>query len=257
VTLSLRPKLANPEAEAPALDRRTAEPLYRQVTRAIAEEIGSGELTAGQQLPSERELTERFRVSRVTARRALRDLVEDGLVESAAGKGWFVASGPVSEPPNKLLSFSAMARSRGLTATSRVLESTVRPATLDEADKLGIVPGADVLAIRRLRFLDGLPVAIDYSQIPISRAPIVAETNFEMASLYDTLRGAGIFPTSADYVVEATPASAEEAKMLGVEVGAPILLCAQLTYDHTGRPIETGAIRYRGDRYRFRARLTS
>lgn len=232
-----------------------SEPLYHQVFRLIADEIAAGRFQVGQRLPSERALTERFGISRVTARRALLALYEEGLVDSAAGKGWFVAATRVGEPPNKLMSFSAMGRSSGFTVTSKVIEAGVRPAGLDEAETLGVVPTSRVFELLRLRMLDGLPVVLD--RIIVLSAPILAETNFETASLYETLRTIGIIPTSCDFVVEARRATEEESEALDLEFGAPLLVAAEKTFDQNGRPIGIGQMRYRADRYRFRARLTT
>ena len=117
-------------------------PLYQQVQLAIAEHIAAGRLAPGQQLPSERQLCERFDISRVTARRALAALVDDGLIEASPGKGWFVSDGHLSEPPNALQSFTTLARARGLEPTARVLCHEVRDATMDEAESLQVAPGS-------------------------------------------------------------------------------------------------------------------
>ena len=95
-------------------------PLYQQVQLAIAEHIG-GTTRTEQQLPSERQLCERFDISRVTARRALAALVDDGLIEASPGKGWFVSDGHLSEPPNALQSFTTLARSRTRAHGSRAV----------------------------------------------------------------------------------------------------------------------------------------
>jgi GntR family transcriptional regulator len=228
---------------------------WRRIRDQIADEIALGRLTAGARLPSERELCELHQVSRVTVRRALAELVEEGVVEAAPGSGWFVAAGPVSEPPNALMSFSAMGMARGLRASSRVLEAGVRPATLDEAEQLAMVPADDLFEIRRLRLLDERPVAIDHSRIPLARVPELPEHDFETASLYGVLESAGVQPSRADFVVESAACSEEHAALLEVTVGAPLLMARQTTFDQHGRPLELGLMAYRGDRYRFRATL--
>jgi DNA-binding GntR family transcriptional regulator len=238
------------------VDPDGVEPLYLQVSRAIAADISAGRLRPGARLPSERRLCANLGISRVTARRALRELVEEGLVEASAGRGWFVASGPVGEPPNRLVSFSAMGRSRGLEPSARVLAAGVRPATLDEADDLEIAPGAELFELERLRLLDGLPVAVDRSRVATGRCPGLLELDFATASLYESVEACGIVATNADISIEAAPAGARHARLLDVERGAPLLVATQVTYDQERRPFELGHIVYRGDRYRFRARLS-
>jgi GntR family transcriptional regulator len=244
-----------PSAFSP-VDPTASDPLYLQLMQAIAADIATRRLDPGQRLPSERQICETHGVSRVTARRALRALVGKGLVESSRGRGWFVANGPISEPPNMLLSFSAMGRARGLEPSSRILSRRVRPATLDEADSLAVVPGADVFELERLRLLDGFPVAVDRSRVPLTRCPNLELVDFQTASLYDTLiASGGAIPSHADYTVEAGAASAEHAALLDLQAGGAVLVTTSLTFDQEHRPLELGHMVYRGDRYRFRARL--
>jgi DNA-binding GntR family transcriptional regulator len=229
--------------------------LWRRVRDAIAEDIALGRLTAGARLPSERDLGDAHDVSRVTVRRALAELVEEGLVEAVAGAGWFVAAGPLSEPPNALMSFTAMGTARGLRPSSRVLASGVRPATLDEAEELGMVAADDLFEIRRLRLLDERPVSIDYSRLPLARVPALVTQDFERASLYAVLEAAGALPSRADFVVESVACSTDQAPLLEVESGTPLLVTRQITFDQDDRPLELGLMAFRGDRYRFRASL--
>ena len=114
------------------------------VYRLVAEQIAQGELAPGAQLPSERSLCDQLHVSRTTVRRALAALSEDGLVESAPGRGTFVTGGPLIEPANGLLSFTELGRRRGLKPTARVLEQGVRAATYDESERFRIAPGAEL-----------------------------------------------------------------------------------------------------------------
>jgi GntR family transcriptional regulator len=233
-------------------------PLYRRVEEALARQIAEGSLAPGAQLPSERSLCERFGISRVTARRALTALVEEGLVVSSPGRGWYVSEGPLSEPPNVLLSFTAMARARGFEPTARVLGSTIRSATLDESEALQVAPGAEILELERVRLLDRLPVAVDRSLVPVSLCPAIATTDFAVASLYEVLaREAKVLPTAADCTVEATSAGSTIGPLLDLEPGDPVLVSRQVTRDRTGRPVELSKIVYRGDRYRFRTTLTA
>jgi GntR family transcriptional regulator len=229
---------------------------YVTVARALAEELRSGPLGDAPHLPSERELCVRFSVSRVTVRRALRELEADGLITAAAGRGWFVRGGRLEEPENELLSFSAVAGARGLRATARVLAATTREATLDEAERLAIAPGAPLVSLDRLRLVDGVPLAIDRSLVPASRVAGLLERDWTSASLYEALAEAGCAPVRAEYVVRADAADASEARLLGLEPGGPVLRADQLSYDPAGRPIQLCLLAYRGDRYRFHASLT-
>jgi DNA-binding GntR family transcriptional regulator len=232
------------------------EHLHRRVFRAIADEIAAGTLAPGERLPSERELCTLLSVSRATVRRALAELAEEGLVEAHAGRGTFVATaGPIGEAPNALQSFSELGAARGLVASAVVLLARVRPADLDEAEQFGIAPGSELFELERLRLLDGLPVSIDRSRVPLRRAPELPALDFREASLYEALDAAGAGPVRADYVVHAIAADPERAEHLAVDPGSPLLQTATTSYDESGRVVELGEMTYRGDRYRFRATL--
>jgi GntR family transcriptional regulator len=233
-------------------------PLYQQVQQAIGEHIASGRLGPGQQLPSERQLCERFEISRVTARRALAALVAEGLIEASPGKGWFVSDGHLSEPADALQSFTALARARGLEPTARVLRHEIRDATVDEAEGLQVAPGAQVLELERVRLLDGVPVAVHHCLVPLALCPALAEADYAEASVYEILRTkAHIAPTLADCTLEATSAGPVIAPLLELHEAEPVLVSRQTTFDDQGDPIETSRIVYRGDRYRFRTKLTA
>jgi GntR family transcriptional regulator len=245
--------------------RKAQRPLWERVSDRLHLDIEHGAPAVGERLPSEAELSRRYDVSRVTLRMALAHLEKRGIVHPQAGRGWFVGrvqerkppvdERPVSEEPGVLQSFTEMAASRGLIAGAAVLECVSRPAELDEAEDLGIAPGAVVLSLRRLRKLDGIAVAVDHSLVPSALLPGVGEEDFRDASLYSALRRHGVTPQRADYEVQAIAADAEVAQLLGVDPGAPLLSARQVCLDDQGRRIERGHITYRGDRYRFRAVL--
>lgn len=230
-------------------------PLYDQVREAIAAEIRSGAIPPGARLQSERDLADRMGVSRVTIRRALDALAEDGLVEATRGSGRFVSNPALAEPPNALLSFTELGAERGLAATSRVFRSHVRPATLEESDVLGVAPGAELFELDRLRMLDGVAVALDHTRIPLAVAPELPSVDFRTASLYAVLDAAGAGLVRADYTTEAVAADAVQARQLGIEPGDPLLLATTTGYDRDDRVVELGETAYRCDRYRFRATL--
>jgi len=218
-----------------------SQPLYDQVRETIAEQIRSGAIPPGARLQSERDLADQMGVSRVTVRRALDALAEDGLVRAARGSGRFVSDGALAEPPNALLSFTELGAERGLEATSRVLGATVRAASFEEAEGFAVAPG--------------VAVARDVTRVPLSCAPELPTIDFSTASLYAVLDAAGAALVRADYTTEAVAADAEQARHLGVSQGSPLLLARTTSYDASDRVVELGETAYRSDRYRFRATL--
>jgi GntR family transcriptional regulator len=228
---------------------------YQQVKEELEAEIERGRRPVGSRLPPERALAQHFGVSRVTLRRSLEELAQEGMI-ARSGTGWMVASPAIGEPPNVLMSFSEMAASRNLKPGGRVLDRRQRPATIDEADELGLAPGAPLFELERLRSLDDVPILIDRTRIPLTLAPGLSDMDLAGLSLYEALeQNFGLRPTRARLTVEAIPADERRARLLGLEPGEPLLLCRQQSQDQAGRPIELCDMFYRGDRYRFTATL--
>jgi GntR family transcriptional regulator len=229
--------------------------LHDRVYRILRDEIERGVLPPGARLPAERDLCKRLTVSRATVRRALRQLNEDGLIESWVGRGTFVTGGLLSDPPNTYRSFTELGAERGLTASARVLSKRTRPALLDEADAFRVAPGVDIFDLERLRLLDGLPIAIDHIRVPLAKAPNLITGDFTTASLYKTLEEAGVAPVRGDYAVTAVAADKSRAELLEAPEDSPLLLVVSTGYEARGNAIELSETIYRGDRYRFLATL--
>jgi GntR family transcriptional regulator len=232
------------------------QPAFVRVYRAVVDEITSGRLQAGDRLPTERTLGARHGVSRATVRRAIEELAVLGLVERPERRRAFVAGDRLTEPPNALLSFTELGRRRGLVASARLLERSIRPASLLDADGFGLEPGAPLVRLRRLRFLDDEPIAVDEALVPLELVPGLAEADVATLSLYGALEAAGRVLTTAEYDVTAIPAQDPEATLLGMVPGAPALVANTRSRDAAGRLLEVSTTIYRGDRYRFQATLT-
>jgi DNA-binding GntR family transcriptional regulator len=238
----------------------TPDPLWLQAAGTISREIADGSLAHGARLPAERELCQRLAISRVTLRKALQKLVDDGLVTPSHGRGWYVGAAPAhagagvprNDWPNTLESFSETAARLGLPASSRVQRATVLPATLDEAEELGIVPGMPLFHLERVRSLGGVPIATDRSRIPADLVPGIEQIDFSEQSLYAVLDAAGVAPARAETTIEARGADIVLAGELGIEPGAPVLVMHELVHAADERPVLSSEIRYAGDRYRLR-----
>lgn len=242
-------------------------PLYGRTAAALLADLRAGGARPGDRLPSERQLTARYAVSRVTLRAALKELQRRHLVEPSASRGWFVgrplaepAGAPVTSPGDlSVQGFADVARASGLTAASRVLSSTVRPCTVEEALRLRVAPGSALFEMRRVRSLDGLVVVSEHNRVPLHLCPELAEADFGRESLYAVLRRADPpqHPGRADYAVEARTPSAHERELLEIDSAVPLLVADQLSYNQHERPLELTVAAYRGDRYRFTASITS
>ncbi|KRC47038.1 GntR family transcriptional regulator [Leifsonia sp. Root227] len=230
------------------------EPLWVQATDALREQLASEGLRPGSRLPPERELCQNLGISRVTLRKALQALVEDGVLTPSHGRGWYVAGAAEdrNEWPNSLESFSETADRMGLVASSRVLRSEVTAATIDEAEQLAIAPGTPLFRLGRVRMLNEVAIAVDLSLVPASLLPDPARHDFRIHSLYQALAEAGHQLANAETTIEAREASAEIAEQLDVAPGSPTLVMHQLVSGRTERPVLASTIQYAGDRYRLR-----
>jgi len=228
------------------------DPLWLQAVDTLTREIVDGRLAAGTRLPPERELCAELAISRVTLRRALAKLVDDGLLRSSHGRGWFVASAQQKDWPNSLESFSETAERMGLVASSRILRAEISPATIDEAEELAIAPGTPLFHLERVRMLSQVPIALDASRVPAALVPGFDTLDFTRASLYESLTRAGFDLARAESTIEAKPADGHLAAHLHIEVGTPALVMHQVVVDGTDRPFLSSDIRYAGDRYRLR-----
>ncbi len=227
-----------------------------QAYSRLAESIRRGVYQPGRRLPGERALAEELQVSRVTIRKALGRLQAEGTVVASAQQGWFVRSPTASQPPTVLQTFTEMARARGLHATSRILESTIRPAALEEATRLHIAPAADVLYLERLRGMGGRPLCLDRSTMPLAMVEPLAQTDLTDRSLYETLETlCGIEVFRSSYSVLAEAADERLAELLEIPLGSPVLVGSEISYTRDDTPINLGCAMHRGDAYRFEADL--
>jgi len=200
-------------------------------------------------------MCEQLKVSRVTLRRALNTLADQGVLVPSHGRAWFVTDSLLGELPNFLQSLTEQAEARGLKATSRMMDAHVRGASLDEADQLEVGPGAALFEMRRLRLLDEVPVAVDHVRLPLDICPALSSGDFEVSSLYQTLEANGVMLVRCDFVIQAVAADATLAKSLEVPPATPLLLAVGAAYGEGDRPVELSRVHFIGERYRFRASL--
>ena len=240
-----------------AVDHASPVPYYAQVKDALREAIERDAWKPGDQLPGEPELCTIFDVSRTVIRQALAELMHDGLIIRAKGKGTFVAEPKISESlVQKLTGFYQDMADRGHPPISRVLKQSIVPANPKVAAFLGVEPGTPIFEIERLRFVQGEPIVLVTTYLPYKLCPELIHTDLTQQSLYAVLEQQwGLFIARGRRTLEAVGANQYESELLQVEPGAPLMLLESVGYLDDGTPIEYYHALHRGDRSKFSTEL--
>lgn len=234
--------------------RKNPLPLYAQVMRALQEEIEC-EMKPGDALVSEPELERRFKVSRITVRRALDELVSLGLIVRQQGRGTFVREQPIAHELSLLLSWSAQMRRIGYEPkSSDCMVQAVEPAK-EHAAMLELAPGERVVRIYRLRYANDEPICIMINSVPEVLVPGLVERGLVNDSFYETIFGYGVRPASTEDKVVARLANQREARLLGISRRSPLLEITRLARDANNKPIYLATVTNRADKYVYMIRL--
>lgn len=232
-------------------------PLYQQLQATLRAQIESGRFGTHERLPSERELSQQFGVSRMTVRQALDALSQQGLIYGKVGKGTFISEPKIDQQLVTLTGFSEEMQRRGQATSSRVVKLIELAATKDIANALQIETKTRVFNLVRVRLANGAPLALENGFLPAHLCPDLAAHDFSRESLYDVLRNQyGWHLVRAHQTVEARLANDEEIELLELKRPAPILAFERVTMVEQGFPIEYVRSAYRGDRYKFSAMLS-
>jgi GntR family transcriptional regulator len=233
------------------LDHNDNSPLYMQVARKLIKDVRDGLYQVDQALPSERVLSERLDVSRVTARKAIDQLVEQGLVVRKRGSGNYIAP-RIEQPLSNLSSFSEQLEQRGYTPNSQWLRREIVRADADEQLALGLSPASRVARLERLRLADEVVMAYEVSVIP---ATVLPKPENVSGSLYAHLDKTGHMPVRALQHIRALNAPANLAGQLGVPEGQAVLFITRVGYLESGQAVELTHSYCRSDHYDFVAEM--
>ncbi|MEV8407461.1 GntR family transcriptional regulator [Streptomyces niveus] len=225
---------------------------YLEIAEALRQSILDGEYPLGARLPSESDLAAQWSASRGTVRQAVGLLASEGLIGSRQGARRVVLRQERRHSFQQLNSFAQWARAMGSEVASRILTRTTRQATAEETARLGIAPGSEVLDVLRLRHLDGEPVLVERTAYTDWVAPAVRALPDDCVSIMDSIAAdAGIVAHYGEHLIDALAAGSEDARLLRVRRGSPLLRQRYLTYTAAGRPIEWTDDRYRAGTVAF------
>ena len=234
------------------INPRASKPIFKQISDALRHDIAMGVLKHDDALPSERDYAEKLKVSRMTVRAAINELVQEGLLIRQPGRATVVANGKINKNAVGFMSFSEDMKSRGMSASSRLLNCREETADAAVAAQLGLSAGARVILIERVRFANSEPMAIESAYLPHQRFAGLMKYDLTQHSLYDLMeQHFGARPKLADETIEAVQLTTAEAKLLAVRPASPALLARRVTRDTEGKVIEVAKAIYRGDRYRM------
>jgi GntR family transcriptional regulator len=240
------------------INHNNAIPKYFQLASILKSQIDDGEWKPRQPIPSERQLEQQYRVSRPTVRQAIEYLEKQGYLYREHGRGTFVSPQKLQKKMLELTSFSEDLLRKGI-QPSQIIRSicyVVPPETILNRFELPLE--SSVLRIERIRLGNDIPIGLQTSYVVLGDDQQINEDDLNhYGSLYRVLEEKlNIIPSEADETLEVTLATPEEAALLQIKAGSPLLLNERLTYDQNRKPIEFVKILYRGDRYQYVIRLT-
>lgn len=254
VTDEARRELSIPAIGGP-IDKSSPVPLYFQIAENLRSAIANGDLIPGQRLENEIQISERLAVSRPTVRQAIQGLAHEGLVVRQRGVGTVVARKRI----HRRLGLSSLyedLKTAGRRPETKVLSAATVTADGDLAAIIGVAPGEKIHLLERLRYADGLSLAVMQNYLPYD---LLGDgdmyTALSRAGLYETLRQRQIHFQSAEDVIGARKATSAEARLLGVPRGSTVLTMVRVARDPAGRVIDYGSHAYLADRYVFHQTL--
>jgi GntR family transcriptional regulator len=228
-------------------DRNVSTPLYLQLAQGLRQAISAGFVEGGEALPSERLLSEQTGASRVTIRRAIEQLIDEGLIVRRHGSGTYLAP-RIEQPGGDLTSFSSDAQNRGASPGSIWIMKTLSVPTLEEAHALQIDVTAPVVKLARVRLANGEPLAIEEAVVAAALLPAIDQIG---DSLYAALATKNNRPVNGTQRLTASLATSLEAGLLSIHENSEVLRIERRTFRADGVPVEITRSAYRGDRFEF------
>ena len=233
------------------VNKQSSTPIKIQAKKELQKLILSGDLQPGEKLPSERNLQADLDISRTTLRAVLDELQREGMIYSHPGKGRYIAKTVLDQQLTHLTGFSQDMLKKGIEPSAKVILQEVESASPHLAYQLQITLGSNIFKLKRLRFAEKNPVAIEETHITLSLCPDIVNVDFEQASLYEFLTTQGLQPASAQQIMTAELATIEEADLLNISYPGSIMRMNRTTFLSNGKPIEFVQSAYSGADFLF------
>lgn len=225
--------------------------LYVRIADDLRHKILAGELSPGDEVPSEGELAELWHSSRGPIRNALAALKTEGLIETRRGRPARVAIRKAQQPAEVSIPFTRWARDIGTQPGAQTQEVSLRRANEDKARELDITPGDPIVEVVRLRLLDGRPTMLERLTFIESVGRLLFEVDLDTVSITEYLEDRGFGSTDVDHYIDAVAADELDSRLLDVDPGSPILRLHRVSRGADGRVFEASDDRYRSDIIRF------
>ncbi|SDE92845.1 GntR family transcriptional regulator [Fontibacillus panacisegetis] len=228
------------------------EPLYIRLKKAILSAITNGLFSDGEKIPTEIELSERYKVSRITVRKAIEELAQEGFLIKRQGKGTFVTYSKIDRKIEHVIGFTAACEANGLASRSVVTHKEIIEATAKLEQDLQLGKGEKVIYIQRKRYAGDTPIMLENNYYPHSRFAFLLDEPLQ-GSLYDLLRGKyGIDPNQpGETTLEIVLADEQKALLLETDIGKPLFYLRTVIRDQNGWPVHVGKQYMIGDKYQF------
>ena len=231
-------------------------PLYSQLKELLRTKILDGSYPSHSQMPSESELGDIYKVSRITVRQALSDLQKEGLIFKIHGKGTFVSKPKAFQNVSRLQGLAEAMSQMGYEVLNQLRSFKFVAANAQIADRLKIPEGTQVAEIKRVRLINREPVSLEITYVPQILGEQLQKADLVTRDIFLILENdCGIALGHADLAIDAVLAEAELIQALKVEEGAPIMRIERLTHATDGTPIDFEHLYYRGDAFQYHLRI--
>lgn len=230
--------------------------LYQQVKDILIKRIQNRIWEPNTLIPTEQDLMKEFDVSRTTIRQAISMLVQDGLLEKRQGKGTIVKPQQLVGSLGRLKGFAEEVMEKGLTPHSKLMRVEFTEALYEEKLNLEVPEDSRILIVERVRFANGMPIALERSCWPENIGEILIKHDLNSAKFYEILEHNNIILKRAKEKISAMNATLYEADLLGIRGGEALLEMSRLSFGIDDKPLEYTRTKYRSDQYHYDIELT-